>query len=251
MQNARSRRGKQGRQESPSARRRPLSSPVKRRWLHGTEFPTSTQPGRKGYCRYDQRAAPRCSISLPPRSDDCAAGRLIMAAPFTMIPLAALLAPNLTFRTLKVYGAICSFRKDSSDFCIEAGREEIASRCGLNASIVSTATTELQRLGWLIKQGIPVAIRQSVTGANELRWLLTFSRCYRCSSAASVGWFLYRSAGSRNGCRQQHPLRPSLAAQDRRFVGRLRLACIRRPGCNCAMAPGSAAKRQKAAWASP
>lgn len=76
-----------------------------------------------------------------------------MDSRFSMIPLAALLHPDLTFRTLKVYGAICSFRKDSADFCVEAGRDEIASRCGFNASIVSTATTELQRLGWLIKQG--------------------------------------------------------------------------------------------------
>jgi hypothetical protein len=76
-----------------------------------------------------------------------------MAPPFAMIPLAALMAPDLTYRMLKVFGAICSFRKDSADFFIEAGRDEIASRCGLNASIVSTATTELQRLGWLIKQG--------------------------------------------------------------------------------------------------
>lgn len=76
-----------------------------------------------------------------------------MDSRFAMIPLAALLHPDLTFRTLKVYGAICSFRKDSADFCVEAGRDEIASRCGFNASIVSTATTELQRLGWLIKQG--------------------------------------------------------------------------------------------------
>lgn len=77
-----------------------------------------------------------------------------MIPSFAMIPLAALIAPNLTFRTLKVYGAICSFRKDSAVFLIEANREEIASRCGFNASIVSTATTELQRLGWLIKQGV-------------------------------------------------------------------------------------------------
>lgn len=76
-----------------------------------------------------------------------------MDSRFAMIPLAALLDPGLTFRTLKVYGAICSFRKDSADYCVVAGRDEIASRCGFNASIVSTATTELQRLGWLIKQG--------------------------------------------------------------------------------------------------
>lgn len=77
-----------------------------------------------------------------------------MGAPFAMIPLAALLDRRLTYRPLKVFGAICSFRESSDVFCVEAGRDEIASRCGFNPSIVSVATTELQRLGWLIKQGI-------------------------------------------------------------------------------------------------
>lgn len=77
-----------------------------------------------------------------------------MGAPFAMIPLAALLDQRLTWRPFKVLGSICSFRKSSDDFCVEASREQIASRCGFNASIVSTATTELQRLGWLIKQGV-------------------------------------------------------------------------------------------------
>lgn len=76
-----------------------------------------------------------------------------MDTSFAMIPLAAIADKRHTLRTLKVFAAICSFRKDSGDFCVEEGRDEIASRCGLNASIVSTATTELQRLGWLIKQG--------------------------------------------------------------------------------------------------
>ncbi len=77
-----------------------------------------------------------------------------MGAPFAMIPLAALLDQRLTWRPFKVLGSICSFRKTSDDFCVEVSREQIASRCGFNASIVSTATTELQRLGWLIKQGV-------------------------------------------------------------------------------------------------
>lgn len=77
-----------------------------------------------------------------------------MGAPFAMIPLAALLDRRLTFRPLKVFGAICSFRESSDVYCVEAGRDEIASRCGFNPSIVSVATTELQRLGWLIKQGV-------------------------------------------------------------------------------------------------
>lgn len=76
-----------------------------------------------------------------------------MDTSFAMIPMAAIADKRHTLRTLKVFAAICSFRRDSAAYCVEAGRDEIASRCGLNASIVSTATTELQRLGWLIKQG--------------------------------------------------------------------------------------------------
>lgn len=73
---------------------------------------------------------------------------------FAMVPLAAIADKRHTLRTLKVFAAICSFRRDSADCCVEAGRDEIASRCGFNASVVSTTTTELQRLGWLTKQGI-------------------------------------------------------------------------------------------------
>lgn len=76
-----------------------------------------------------------------------------MASPFVMLPLAANTDSRLSFRQLKTLTAICSFRRSADDFCVEAGRDEIASRCGFNASIVSTATTELQRLGWLVKQG--------------------------------------------------------------------------------------------------
>lgn len=77
-----------------------------------------------------------------------------MTSPFTMLPRAANTDPRLSFRQYKTLTAICSFRESADDFCVEAGRDEIASRCGFNPSIVSTATTELQRLGWLIKHGV-------------------------------------------------------------------------------------------------
>jgi hypothetical protein len=76
-----------------------------------------------------------------------------MDSRFAMIPLTAIADRRHTLRTLKVFAAICSFRRDSADYCVEAGRDEIASRCGFNASVVSTVTTELQRLGWLVKHG--------------------------------------------------------------------------------------------------
>lgn len=72
---------------------------------------------------------------------------------FAMVPLGFISDQRVNFRPFKVFTAICSFRKSADDFCVEVGRDEIASRCGFNASTVSTATTELQRLGWLVKEG--------------------------------------------------------------------------------------------------
>jgi hypothetical protein len=72
---------------------------------------------------------------------------------FAMIPLSAIIDNRLTLRMLKTFAGICSFRKSSDDFCIQAGRDEISVRCGLHPSIISTATTELENLGWLKKSG--------------------------------------------------------------------------------------------------
>jgi hypothetical protein len=73
---------------------------------------------------------------------------------FAMIPLAAIADNRLTLRMLKTFAAICSFRKSADDFSVQAGRDEIAKHCGLHPSIISTATTELERIGWLEKKGI-------------------------------------------------------------------------------------------------
>lgn len=77
-----------------------------------------------------------------------------MDSRFAMIPLAVISDNRLTLRMLKTFAAICSFRKSSDDFSVQAGRDEIAKHCGLHPSIISTATTELERLGWLVKNGI-------------------------------------------------------------------------------------------------
>ena len=71
-----------------------------------------------------------------------------------MIPLVAILDSRLTLRLLKTFTAICSFRKSADDFSVQVGRDEIAKRCGLHPSVISAATTELERLGWLAKKGI-------------------------------------------------------------------------------------------------
>jgi hypothetical protein len=76
-----------------------------------------------------------------------------MESGFSMLPLAALRDRRLTYRTLTVLGALCSFRQRSDDVSIVAGRDEIAERCQLHQSVISSATTELERLGWLEKVG--------------------------------------------------------------------------------------------------
>lgn len=70
-----------------------------------------------------------------------------------MLPLAALRDRRLTYRTLTVLGALCSFRQGSDDVSIIAGRDEIAERCRLHRSVISSATTELENLGWVEKVG--------------------------------------------------------------------------------------------------
>lgn len=70
-----------------------------------------------------------------------------------MLPLAALRDRRLTYRTLTVLGALCSFRQGSDDVSIVAGRDEIAERCRLHQSVISSATSELEKLGWVEKVG--------------------------------------------------------------------------------------------------
>lgn len=76
-----------------------------------------------------------------------------MESGFSMLPLAALRDRRLTYRTLTVLGALCSFRQGSDDISIVAGRDKIAERCRLHQSVISSATTELEKLGWVEKVG--------------------------------------------------------------------------------------------------
>lgn len=72
---------------------------------------------------------------------------------FSMVPLAAFADRRMTYRQLVVFGVICSFRQGSDDQYVCAGRDEIAERCGLHPSVISSATTDLENLGWLVKSG--------------------------------------------------------------------------------------------------
>lgn len=70
-----------------------------------------------------------------------------------MVPLAAFSDRRLTYRQLVVLGVICSFRQGSDSLSVCAGREEIAERSGLNPSVISSATTDLENFGWVQKSG--------------------------------------------------------------------------------------------------
>lgn len=70
----------------------------------------------------------------------------------TIMPIAVLLDHRLTLIQTRVLGAIFSFRnKDTGVASIK--RETIAIRCGYSNRTISEATTQLERLGWLVKNG--------------------------------------------------------------------------------------------------
>lgn len=72
---------------------------------------------------------------------------------FAMIPLDALRDRRLTLELLRVLGALHSFRKSRGDCEVFPSRDAIADRCGIHPANISTATTALERLGWLSKVG--------------------------------------------------------------------------------------------------
>lgn len=76
-----------------------------------------------------------------------------MDSRFSMLPIAVLSDRRLTYRQLVVFAALCSFRQGAEDYSICAGRDEISARCGLHRSAISSATTELENLGWITKTG--------------------------------------------------------------------------------------------------
>jgi len=70
-----------------------------------------------------------------------------------MVPVAAFSDRRLTYRQLVVFGVLCSFRSHSSDLSVCQGRESIAERCKFHPSVISATTTELEKLGWIRKEG--------------------------------------------------------------------------------------------------
>lgn len=106
-----------------------------------------------------------------------------------MIPLAALQDRRMTYRQLVVLGALCSFRNGAEEWEIHPTREAIAQRCGLHPSVISSATSDLMQLGWLVKDGkggfskatrytitVPETVTQSVTVAEPVTVAETATR---------------------------------------------------------------------------
>lgn len=70
--------------------------------------------------------------------------------PFAMMPAEAFLDHRLTAIQLRVLGALYTWR-DKDTGVAKVYREQIASRCGYDVAVVSRATRDLVRLGWVEK----------------------------------------------------------------------------------------------------
>lgn len=98
---------------------------------------------------------------------------------FSYMPIEAFTDKRLTLEQLRVLGALFSFRgKDSNT--VWPRRQAIAERCGLHLSNISSATSALEKLGWLSKDGkgghskstrytitVPDTVAQSATVAER------------------------------------------------------------------------------------
>lgn len=75
-----------------------------------------------------------------------------MAAIFSIVPIEVWRDKRLTLEQMRVLGVLFSFRGKNTD-TVWPSRQQIAERCGMNLCNISTATTALERLGWLRKDG--------------------------------------------------------------------------------------------------
>jgi len=71
---------------------------------------------------------------------------------FSIVPIEVWRDKRLTLEQMRVLGVLFSFQGKSTDVVCPS-RAEIAARCGMHISNVSSATTGLERLGWLLKDG--------------------------------------------------------------------------------------------------
>lgn len=78
--------------------------------------------------------------------------RLEKAPPFGLVPVEVASDPRLTLQQMRVLIALYTFRDKNTELA-RPSREEISERTGMALSKISTATTDLERLGWLTKVG--------------------------------------------------------------------------------------------------
>lgn len=71
---------------------------------------------------------------------------------FSIVPIEVWADKRLTLEQMRVLGALLSFRAKNTD-TVWPKREQIAERCGMHITNISTATTALCNLGWLVKDG--------------------------------------------------------------------------------------------------
>ena len=96
-------------------------------------------------------------------------------SPFGIVPVEVAMDARLTLQQMRVLVALYTFRNRNTEMA-HPTREEIRERTGMALSKISTATTDLERLGWLTKAGnggrsqatryrvhVPETITESVT----------------------------------------------------------------------------------------
>lgn len=72
--------------------------------------------------------------------------------PFGIVPVEVAMDARLTLQQMRVLVALYTFRNRNTEMA-HPTREEIRERTGMALSKISTATTDLERLGWLTKAG--------------------------------------------------------------------------------------------------
>ena len=73
--------------------------------------------------------------------------------PFGVIPAQVFMDERLTLETMRVLGALYTFRDKHTSLAFPS-RDELSSRCtAMHPSNISEATTKLVELGWLVKEG--------------------------------------------------------------------------------------------------
>ena len=77
---------------------------------------------------------------------------IMEAGTFSLVPLDVIQDSRLTLRHIKVLVALFSFRNKTTDIVFPS-RQKLSECTGLPISRISTTTTQLEKLGWLEKDG--------------------------------------------------------------------------------------------------